>query len=111
MSFLRNQLFRSKNVFAVVLGLSQAPFGSSWAALGSSEGILDGPKRASRFILTLSWAIFGDQKQPQETKEEQKQRKKTPQEGKEADGPYFSAKFTDSIALFLVFLRARRAPI
>ena len=53
--------------------------------------------------MELSWAIFGDKKQPQEAKEEQKQRKKTPQEGKEADGPYFSAKFTDSITLFLHF--------
>ena len=86
MAFLKNPLFRSRNGFAVVLGLSRAPFGSSWAALGSSEGLLDGPQRASRFIMELSWAIFGDQKQPQETKEEQKQRKKTPQEGKQADG-------------------------
>ena len=109
MIFWRNQFFRSKNGFAVVLGLSRAPFGSSWAALGSSEGLLDGPQRASRFIMELSWAIFGDQKQPQETKEEQKQRKKTPQEGKEVDGYYFSAKFADSIALFLVFFKARRA--
>ena len=61
--------------------------------------------------MELSWAIFGDQKQPQETKEEQKQRKKTPQEGKEVDDYYFSAKFADSIALFQVFLRARRAKI
>ena len=59
--------------------------------------------------MELSWAIFGDKKQPQEAKEEQKQRKKTPKEGKEADGNYFSARFADSIALFLVFLRARRA--
>ena len=109
MALLKNQLFRSRNGFAVVLGLSRAPFGSSWATLGSSEGLLDGPQRAPRFIMELSWAIFGDQKQPQETKEEQKQRKKTPQEGKEADGYYFSAKFADSIALFLVFLKARRA--
>ena len=103
MALLKNQLFRSRNGFAVVLGLPRAPFGSSWATLGSSEGLLDGPQRASRFIMELSWAIFGDQKQPQETKEEQKQRKKTPQEGKEADGYYFSAKFADSIALFLYF--------
>ena len=89
MTILKNQLFRSKNGCAVVLGLSRAPFGSSWAALGSSEGLLDGPQRASRFIMELSWVIFGDQKQPQETKEEQKQRKKTPKEGKEADGNYF----------------------
>ena len=89
MALLKNQLFRSRNGFAIVLGLSRAPFGSSWATLGSSEGLLDGPQRASRFIMELSWAIFGDQKQPQETKEEQKQRKKTPQEGKEADGNYF----------------------
>jgi len=97
MTFLRNQLFRSKNGFAVVLGLSRAPFGSSGAALGSFEGPRDRPKRASGFILELSWAIFGDKKQPQEAKEEQKQRKKTPKEGKEADGNYFSAKFADSI--------------
>ena len=103
MALLKNQLFRSRNGFAVVLGLSRAPFGSSWATLGSSEGLLDGPQRAPRFIMELSWAIFGDQKQPQETKEEQKQRKKTPQEGKEADGYYFSAKFADSKTLFLLF--------
>ena len=89
MALLKNQLFRSRNGFAVVLGLSRAPFGSSWATLGSSEGLLDGPQRAPRFIMELSWAIFGDKKQPQEAKEEQKQRKKTPQEGKEADGNYF----------------------
>ena len=59
--------------------------------------------------MELSWASFGDKKKPQEAKEEQKQRKKTPQEGKEADGYYFSAKFADSIALFPVFLRAGRA--
>ena len=55
---MRNQLFRSKNGFAIVLGLSRAAFGSSWAALGSSEGPLDRPKRASIFILELSWAWF-----------------------------------------------------
>ena len=100
MALLKHQFFRSRNGFAVVLGLSRAPFGSSWATLGSSEGLLDGPQRAPRFIMELSWAIFGDQKQPQETKEEQKQRKKTPQEGKQADGYYFSTKFADSIAFF-----------
>ena len=58
MTILRNQLLRSQNGFAIVLGLSRAPFGSSWAALGSSEGPLDRPKRASRFILELSWPWF-----------------------------------------------------
>ena len=37
-TFGRNQRFRSKNGFAIVFGLSRAPFGSSWGALGSSEG-------------------------------------------------------------------------
>merc|ERR1712138_275843 len=32
--------------------------GSSWGALGSSLGPLDRPKRASRFVLELSWASF-----------------------------------------------------
>ena len=58
--------------------------------------------------MELSWAIFGDQKQPQETKEEQKQRKKTPKEGKEADGNYFSAKFANSIRLFLGFFESSK---
>ena len=57
-SFLRNQRFRSKHGFAIVLGLSRAPLGSSWGALGSSEGLLNRPKRASRFMLELSWAWF-----------------------------------------------------
>ena len=56
--FLKNQRFRSKDGFESVLGLSRAPFGSSWGALGSSLGPLDRPKRASRFILELSWAWF-----------------------------------------------------
>ena len=55
-TFWRNQRFRSKNGFATVLGLSRALFRSSWGALGRSEGPLDPPKRASRFILELSWA-------------------------------------------------------
>ena len=58
LTFCRNQRFRSKNGFAIVFGLSRAPFGSSWGALGRSEGPLDRPKRASRFILELSWAWF-----------------------------------------------------
>ena len=32
--------------------------GGSWGALGSSLGPLDRPKRASRFVLELSWASF-----------------------------------------------------
>jgi len=86
-----NQRVLPTNGFEIVLGFSRATLGNSLAALGSSEGPLDRPKRASRFILELSWAIFGDKKQPQEAKEEQKQRKKTPKEGEEADGNYFSA--------------------
>ena len=56
--FLKNHHFRSKDGFESVLGLSRAPFGSSWGALGSSLGPLDRPKRASRFVLELSWASF-----------------------------------------------------
>ena len=56
--FLKNQRFRSKDGFEIVLGLSRALFRSSWKALGRSEGPLDRPKRASRFILELSWAWF-----------------------------------------------------
>ena len=40
------------------MGLSRAPFGSSLGAFGRSEGPLDPPKRASRYILELSWAWF-----------------------------------------------------
>ena len=58
LTFWRNERFRSKNGFAIVFGLSRAPFGSSWGALGRSEGPLDPPKRASRFILELSWPWF-----------------------------------------------------
>ena len=58
LTFLKNQRFRSKDGFESVLGLSRAPFGSSWGALGSSLGPLDRPKRASRFVLELSWASF-----------------------------------------------------
>ena len=61
--------------------------------------------------MELSWAIFGDKKQPQEAKEEHKQRKKTPKEGKMSDGPSFSVKFANSRALILIFLKARRAKI
>merc|ERR1712078_52559 len=32
--------------------------GLSWGSLGSSFGPLDRPKRASRFVLELSWASF-----------------------------------------------------
>ena len=57
-TFLKNQRFRPKDGFESVLGLSRAPFGSSWGSLGSSLGPLDRPKRASRFVLELSWAWF-----------------------------------------------------
>ena len=40
------------------MGLSRATLGSSWGSLGSSLGPLDQPKRASRFVLELSWAWF-----------------------------------------------------
>ena len=63
--FLKNHHFRSKNGFENVWGLPRASFGSSWGALGgllgalgSSLGPLDRPKRASRFVLELSWASF-----------------------------------------------------
>ena len=55
-SVMRNQRFRSKNGFAIVWGLSRAPLGSSWGGLGSSEGPLDPPKKASRYLLEFSWA-------------------------------------------------------
>ena len=55
---MKNQRFRSKDGFESVLGLSRAPFGSSGGFLGSSLGPLDRPKRASRFVLELSWAWF-----------------------------------------------------
>ena len=55
---LRNQRFRSKNGFAIVWGLSRAPLGSSWAALGSSKWPLDPPKKASRYILELFGVWF-----------------------------------------------------
>ena len=58
LTFLKNQRFRPKDGFESVLGLSRAPFGSSWGSLGSSLGPLDRPKRASRFVLELSWAWF-----------------------------------------------------
>ena len=57
-TFLENQRFRSQDGFESVLGLSRAPFGSSWGSLGSSLGPLDRPNRASRFVLELSWAWF-----------------------------------------------------
>ena len=56
--FLKNHHFRSKDGFESVLGLSRATLGSSWGSLGSSLGPLDRPKRASRFVLELSWAWF-----------------------------------------------------
>ena len=55
---MKNQHVRSKDGFENVLGLHRAPFGNSWGALGSSFGLLDRPKRASRFVLELSWASF-----------------------------------------------------
>ena len=58
LTFLKNQRFRSKDGFENVLGLSRATLGSSWGSLGSSLGPLDRPKRASRFVLELSWAWF-----------------------------------------------------
>ena len=58
LTFLKNQRFRPKDGFESVLGLSRAPFGGSWGSLGSSLGPLDRPKRASRFVLELSWASF-----------------------------------------------------
>ena len=39
---LENQRFRSKDGFESVLGLSRAPFGSSWGALGGLLGALWG---------------------------------------------------------------------
>ena len=58
LTFLKNQRFRYKEGFESVLGLSRAPFGSSWGSLASSLGPLDRPKRASRFVLELSWVSF-----------------------------------------------------
>ena len=58
LAFLKNQCFRSKDGFESVLGLSRAPLGSSRGSLGNSFGPLDRPKRASRFVLELSWAWF-----------------------------------------------------
>ena len=40
------------------LGLSRNSFGSSGACLGDSLGPLAQPKRVSRFILDLYWALF-----------------------------------------------------
>ena len=40
--FLKNQHFRSKDGFESVLGLSRAPFGSSWGVLGRLLGALWG---------------------------------------------------------------------
>ena len=42
LTFLKNQRFRSKDGFESVLGLSRAPFGSSWGALGGLLGALWG---------------------------------------------------------------------
>ena len=58
LTVLKHQRFRPKDGFESVLGLSRAPFGSSWGSLGSSLGPLDRPQRASRFVLELSWAWF-----------------------------------------------------
>ena len=58
LTFLKKQRFRSNDGFGSVVGLSRAPFGSSWGSLGSSFGPLDRPKKASRFALELSWASF-----------------------------------------------------
>ena len=58
LTFLKNQRFRPKDGFESVLGLPRATLGSSWGSLGSSLGPLDRPKRASRFVLELSWAWF-----------------------------------------------------
>ena len=58
LTFLKKQRFRSNDGFGSVVGLSRAPFGNSWGSLGSSLGPLDRPKRASRFVLELSWASF-----------------------------------------------------
>ena len=55
---LKNQRFRFKDGFESVLGLSRATLGSSSGSLRSSLGPLDRPKRASRFVLELSWAWF-----------------------------------------------------
>ena len=58
LTFLKNQRFRPKDGFESALELSRATPGSSWGSLGSSLGPLDRPKRASRFVLELSWAWF-----------------------------------------------------
>merc|ERR1712115_506559 len=58
LTFLKKQRFRSNDGFGSVVGLSRAPFGSSWDSLGSSFGPLNRRKRASRFVLELSWASF-----------------------------------------------------
>ena len=42
LTFLKNQCFRSKDGFETVWGLSRAPFGSSWGALGGLLGALWG---------------------------------------------------------------------
>merc|ERR1712139_99601 len=57
-TFLKKLRFRSKDGFESVLGLSWAPFGSSWGSLGGSLGPLHRPQRASRFLWELSWASF-----------------------------------------------------
>ena len=44
-----------QDAFAGVLGLSWAPFGSSWGSLGDSLEPLHQPQMASRFLLELSW--------------------------------------------------------
>ena len=42
LQFVKNQRFRSKDGFGNVLGLSRAPFGNSWVALGGLLGALWG---------------------------------------------------------------------
>ena len=56
LTFFKNQRFRPNDGFESVLGLSRATLGSSWGSLGNSLGPLDRPKRASKFVLELSWA-------------------------------------------------------
>ena len=51
-------VFDPKMVLQSFLGSPGLLFGSSSKAFGSSEGALDRPKRASRFILELSWPWF-----------------------------------------------------
>ena len=55
LTFLKNQHFRSKDGFKNVLGLSRAPFGSSWGSLGALWGLyID-----HRGLPDSSWISFG----------------------------------------------------